>query len=182
MNVWEYCFSTNVSFSLTLGLLLPRMRLWFAGLLGLCQPNKWKFEFDPSNMPPVTIEDYLERKQQAQSGGKCATLRSWKTYYTVLSGQSATLEPVYANLLLASGDPESDTMSELDSKEKRSSGQLSKFLSRKHKPANWEHFWNSNKTFSPEYFYDYLDSWKPIICLSGQQNITSLRVFFKIIL
>jgi len=210
----------------------------------LRQPNKWKF--DPSNMPPVTIEDYLERKQQAQSGGKRATLRSWKTYYTVLSGQilcffkdpndfkeskaasppilihhaavekasdytkkknvirlvtqdnseflfdagsrercelwtekllasamsdpgesvkqsimnqenslhhhqqqhptpttasppskkSATLEPVYANLPLASGDPESDTISELDSKEKRSGGRLSKFLSRKHKPAN----------------------------------------------
>jgi hypothetical protein len=30
----------------------------------LRQPNKWKY--DPSNMPPVTIEDYLERKQQAQ--------------------------------------------------------------------------------------------------------------------
>jgi len=215
-------------------------------------------------MPPVTIEDYLERKQQAQSGGKRATLRSWKTYYTVLSGQilcffkdpndfkeskaasppilihhaavekasdytkkknvirlvtqdnseflfdtgsrercelwtekllasamsdpgesvkqsimnqenslhhqqhptpttasppskkSATLEPVYANLPLASGDPESDTISELDSKEKRSGGRLSKFLSRKHKPANWDYLiLNSNKLFSPEYlFYD----------------------------
>ena len=49
------------------------------------KPNTWKY--DASNMPPVTIEDYLERKQQAQSGGKRATLRSWKTYYTVLSGQ-----------------------------------------------------------------------------------------------
>lgn len=38
-------------------------------------------------MPPVTIEDYLDRKQQNTSGGKRATLRSWKTYYTVLSGQ-----------------------------------------------------------------------------------------------
>jgi len=29
----------------------------------------------------------LERKQQVQSGGKRSTIRSWKTYYTVLSGQ-----------------------------------------------------------------------------------------------
>ena len=190
-------------------------------------------------MPPVTIEDYLDRKQQNTSGGKRATLRSWKTYYTVLSGQilcffkdpndfkeskaasppilihhaiveratdytkkknvirlvtqdgseflfeaasrekcdvwtekllssamsdpgesvrqavmnqenlqhhlpastspspkkSSTLEPIYANVpshSAASGDAESDTISEIDSKEKKS-GRLSKFLSRKHK-------------------------------------------------
>ena len=191
-------------------------------------------------MPPVTIEDYLERKQQNTSGGKRATLRSWKTYYTVLSGQilcffkdpndfkeskaasppilihhaivekatdytkkknvirlvtqdnseflfeaasrekcdlwtekllasamsepgesvrqavinqenlhhlpapastspsskkSSTMEPIYANVQphsAASGDAESDTISEIDSKEKKS-GRLSKFLSRKHK-------------------------------------------------
>jgi len=204
------------------------------------QPNKWKF--DPSSMPPVTIEDYLDRKQQNTSGGKRATLRSWKTYYTVLSGQilcffkdpndfkeskaasppilihhaivekatdytkkknvirlvtqdgseflfeaaskekcdvwtekllsiamsepgesvrqsvmnqenlqhhlpastspaskksstSSTLEPIYANVAphsAAAGDAESDTISEIDSKEKKS-GRLSKFLSRKHK-------------------------------------------------
>ena len=38
-------------------------------------------------MPPVTISGLLERKQQVQSGGKRSTIRSWKTYYTVLSGQ-----------------------------------------------------------------------------------------------
>jgi hypothetical protein len=37
-------------------------------------------------MPPVLIDGYLERKQQNQSGGKRSTIRSWKTYYTVLSG------------------------------------------------------------------------------------------------
>ena len=43
---------------------------------------KWKF--DPKEMPPVTISGLLERKQQVQSGGKRSTIRSWKTYYTVL--------------------------------------------------------------------------------------------------
>lgn len=38
-------------------------------------------------MPPVMIDGFLERKQQIQSGGKRSTIRSWKTYYTVLSGQ-----------------------------------------------------------------------------------------------
>ncbi len=47
--------------------------------------SKWKY--DASNMPPVMLEGPLERKQQSQSGGKRSTLRSWKTYYTVLSGQ-----------------------------------------------------------------------------------------------
>ena len=37
-------------------------------------------------MPPITLEGFLERKQQ-HSGGKRSTIRSWKTYYTVLSGQ-----------------------------------------------------------------------------------------------
>ena len=37
-------------------------------------------------MPPVLIDGFLERKQQNQSGGKRSTIRSWKTYYTVLSG------------------------------------------------------------------------------------------------
>jgi spectrin beta len=50
--------------------------------------------------------------------------------------KSPTLEPLYANVPpAASGDIESDTISELDSKEKRG-GRLSKFLSRKHKVAN----------------------------------------------
>ena len=38
-------------------------------------------------MPPIMIDGFLERKQQNQSGGKRSTIRSWKTYYTVLSGQ-----------------------------------------------------------------------------------------------
>jgi hypothetical protein len=38
-------------------------------------------------MPPVMIEGFLERKQQSNSGGKRSTIRSWKNYYTVLSGQ-----------------------------------------------------------------------------------------------
>ena len=38
-------------------------------------------------MPPVTIEGFLERKQQSNSGGKRSTIRSWKNYYTVISGQ-----------------------------------------------------------------------------------------------
>lgn len=49
------------------------------------QSNRWKY--DPSNMPPVMIEGFLDRKQLSSSGGKKSTIRSWKTYYTVLSGQ-----------------------------------------------------------------------------------------------
>ena len=51
----------------------------------LRQSNRWKF--DPNNMPPVMIEGFLERKQLSNSGGKKSTIRSWKNYYTVLSGQ-----------------------------------------------------------------------------------------------
>jgi len=47
--------------------------------------NRWKM--DSSNMPPVTVEGFLERKQQSNSGGKRSTIRSWKNYYTVISGQ-----------------------------------------------------------------------------------------------
>jgi len=39
------------------------------------------------NLPPVEIDGYLDRKQQLQAGGKRATIRSWKSYYTVLCGQ-----------------------------------------------------------------------------------------------
>ncbi|XP_037069817.1 spectrin beta chain, non-erythrocytic 1-like [Pollicipes pollicipes] len=39
------------------------------------------------NLPPVEVDGVLERKQELQSGGKKATIRSWKTYYTVLCGQ-----------------------------------------------------------------------------------------------
>ena len=35
----------------------------------------------------VDIEGALERKQELQTGGKKATIRSWKSYYTVLCGQ-----------------------------------------------------------------------------------------------
>lgn len=35
-----------------------------------------------ANLPPVEIQGYLERKQELQSGGKKATIRSWKTFYT----------------------------------------------------------------------------------------------------
>jgi len=39
------------------------------------------------NLPPVEMDGFLDRKQELQSGGKRATIRSWKSYYTVLCGQ-----------------------------------------------------------------------------------------------
>lgn len=33
------------------------------------------------------MEGFLERKQQSNSGGKRSTIRSWKNYYSVISGQ-----------------------------------------------------------------------------------------------
>ena len=33
-------------------------------------------------LPAVEIQGYLERKQELQSGGKRAAIRSWKTYYS----------------------------------------------------------------------------------------------------
>jgi len=39
------------------------------------------------NLPPVEVDGYLDRKQGLQAGGKRATIRSWKNYYTVLCGQ-----------------------------------------------------------------------------------------------
>merc|ERR1719445_207309 len=39
------------------------------------------------NLPPVEVDGYLDRKQELQIGGKRATIRSWKSYYTVLCGQ-----------------------------------------------------------------------------------------------
>ncbi|XP_068625866.1 spectrin beta chain, non-erythrocytic 5 isoform X2 [Battus philenor] len=42
---------------------------------------------DMDELPPVEIEGYLERKQEAGCGGKRATVRSWRTYYAVLCGQ-----------------------------------------------------------------------------------------------
>ena len=41
-----------------------------------------------SASPPLAdMEGMLERKHLHQSGGKMATVRSWKHYYTVLAGQ-----------------------------------------------------------------------------------------------
>nr|WIM01459.1 non-erythrocytic spectrin beta chain [Limnephilus lunatus] len=42
---------------------------------------------DPSDLPPVEIEGYLERKHEAGSGGQRAAVRSWRGYHTVLCGQ-----------------------------------------------------------------------------------------------
>lgn len=42
---------------------------------------------DIDKLPPVEIEGYLERKQQAGCGGKRATVRSWRGYHAVLCGQ-----------------------------------------------------------------------------------------------
>lgn len=44
--------------------------------------NKWKLD-----KTLVSMQGYLERKQQSNTGGKRSTIRSWKSYYTVLSGQ-----------------------------------------------------------------------------------------------
>jgi len=43
----------------------------------------------PQESPPplADVEGMLERKHLHQSGGKMATVRSWKHYYTVLAGQ-----------------------------------------------------------------------------------------------
>ena len=41
----------------------------------------------PENLPPLAMDGILERKQELQSGGKKATIRSWKSYYAVLYGQ-----------------------------------------------------------------------------------------------
>lgn len=47
---------------------------------------KEKFEMS-GDLPPAEMEGFLERKQEHQSGGKKATIRSWKHFYTVLCGQ-----------------------------------------------------------------------------------------------
>lgn len=41
----------------------------------------------PDTLPPVEVEGVLERKHELQSGGKKATIRSWKSFYTALFGQ-----------------------------------------------------------------------------------------------
>ncbi|CAJ0961940.1 unnamed protein product, partial [Mesorhabditis belari] len=39
------------------------------------------------DMSQIDMTGYVDRKQELQSGGKRATLRSWKNYYTILCGQ-----------------------------------------------------------------------------------------------
>uniref|UniRef100_A0A183IDZ9 Calponin-homology (CH) domain-containing protein n=1 Tax=Soboliphyme baturini TaxID=241478 RepID=A0A183IDZ9_9BILA len=39
------------------------------------------------NMQSIEKDGFLERKQDLQNGGKRATIRSWKTFYTILCGQ-----------------------------------------------------------------------------------------------
>ena len=39
------------------------------------------------DLSQVETSGYLDRKQELQSGGKKATIRSWKNYYTILCGQ-----------------------------------------------------------------------------------------------
>ncbi|XP_061172689.1 spectrin beta chain, non-erythrocytic 5-like [Saccostrea echinata] len=41
----------------------------------------------PDNLPTPDFEGLVERKVELQSGGKRATIRSWKNYYMVLYGQ-----------------------------------------------------------------------------------------------
>ncbi|XP_076441755.1 spectrin beta chain, non-erythrocytic 5-like [Babylonia areolata] len=41
----------------------------------------------PENLPPADLQAYVDRKHELQSGGKKATIRSWKSFYTVLYGQ-----------------------------------------------------------------------------------------------
>jgi spectrin beta len=49
--------------------------------------SSFKEKYKAQEMPPAEIEGLLERKQELQTGGKKATIRSWKYYYTVLCGQ-----------------------------------------------------------------------------------------------
>ncbi|XP_064623906.1 spectrin beta chain, non-erythrocytic 2-like isoform X3 [Lineus longissimus] len=48
------------------------------------QTLKEKFKL-VSELPEAVIEGILDRKQELQSGGKKATIRSWKTFYTTLN-------------------------------------------------------------------------------------------------
>ncbi|XP_059148013.1 spectrin beta chain, non-erythrocytic 2-like isoform X3 [Physella acuta] len=41
----------------------------------------------PENLPAPELEGVVERKHELQAGGKKATIRSWKNFYTVLFGQ-----------------------------------------------------------------------------------------------
>jgi hypothetical protein len=52
------------------------------------RPQSFKDKYKlPAELPPSEMEGMLERKQELQSGGKKATIRSWKNYLTVLCGQ-----------------------------------------------------------------------------------------------
>jgi spectrin beta len=44
--------------------------------------QKLKIPDEMLQLPPVEMEGFLERKQELQTGGKKATIRSWKTHFT----------------------------------------------------------------------------------------------------
>lgn len=62
----------------------------------------------PENLPPTDFEGFVERKVELQSGGKRATIRSWKNYYMVLYGQVLVFykdkEGMYSGNLLGALD------------------------------------------------------------------------------
>lgn len=47
------------------------------------------------DMSQIDMTGYVDRKQELQSGGRRATLRSWKNYYTILCGQLLCFFKVY---------------------------------------------------------------------------------------
>jgi len=55
--------------------------------LSLKTNKKMALPHGTESPPLADMEGMLERKHLHQSGGKMATLRSWKHYYTVLAGQ-----------------------------------------------------------------------------------------------
>ena len=55
--------------------------------LSLKTNKKMALPYGMESLPLADMEGMLERKHLHQSGGKMATLRSWKHYYTVLAGQ-----------------------------------------------------------------------------------------------
>ena len=58
-----------------------------------------------SELAPILIEGFLERKHEHQTGGKRAGFRSWKAYYTVLCGQTLCFfrdkQSIHENLFVA---------------------------------------------------------------------------------
>jgi len=55
--------------------------------LSLKTNKKMALPHGAESPPLADMEGILERKHLHQSGGKTATVRSWKHYYTVLAGQ-----------------------------------------------------------------------------------------------